>query len=432
MSTIHNIDALFETSTCRIVFVDNYTTASNLKTAIQTSHPQYIDNMGEKFRAFRKVGPFKVKNKASLFNILKKTKAMKPEFEWDKARATKFLMDELEAMDLALCSERRPTALSYLQRRRASMLCDMLDGHYEFILNDYDTETPKDPDKRIASKTAYRTIAHYAHTSDSLLFDDCSIIWITALTAEEMLTLLGAEEYNDKYYRFYTLQDGNIAELDKAELIKRFETGKPIVHKPIAPPSQKPAKTAAKEPAKEASKAVPTIDEFRQVDWDAYRKYKMKTFTVNDKTQLKVLVTLTDNRVKSKAVFASIESGSVRFTDRYRSLRTGTTYAVVCPPVDVTYLILNWAVEEAGAHDWVEDFQELGYDVEQIRHYENSEEYKKLLSKADPNAVFSAGDHGIFTGVGLDVIAYEGKEFTDETARNTFDIQQGDILEKII
>ncbi len=439
MGTVHNIDTLFETSTCRIVFVDNYTTASNLKTAIQTSHPQYTDSMGEKFRSFRKFGPFKVKNKTSLFNILKKTKTMKPQFEWDKARAVKALMDELEAMDLKPYSERRPAALSYLQRLRASMLCDMLDEHYEFILNDYDTETPKDPDKRIASKSPYRTIAHYARTSDNFLFEDCKLVWITTLTVEEMLTLLCAEEYNDKYYRFYTLQDGNAVELNKEELIKQFEAGKPVVEKPVADKPIAPPKEAAKEVKKAtrtAQKAATTTTNkkelFEHIDWNEFREYNKKKFAENsEKTQLKIINTVATDTRHGELVLASLESGSVRFGDCYRSLRTGTKYGVIYPPVNITHFILNQALEEEGGDDMLEIFRELGYDIEQIRRYDKSEEYKKLLGESDPNTVISAGDYGLFTSVGLVVLEYEGEKFTGDALSNTFDIQSEDIWEKI-
>lgn len=131
ISTKYDVHALFTVSFCHVVFVDEGTTAKNIENSIIECNPAYKYEINEAFHP-KKIGPFTVKNKKLLWDILMKTKDV-------KEKGAEFRREQIKRLNLYDYEARVPAALSNLQRERASVLYDEINHRYEFLINDCDT-----------------------------------------------------------------------------------------------------------------------------------------------------------------------------------------------------------------------------------------------------------------------------------------------------
>ncbi|MBR6794166.1 MAG: hypothetical protein IKM48_07440 [Clostridia bacterium] len=255
MSKINNTEILFAKHSCRIVFVKDHTAGAQLSAQLTKEHPEYRSEISERFASTKKVGPFRVKNKQSLYNIYLKTKAIKTVLTEDgRETADRDIKVKMDLMDLRGYEDRYPKTLSNLQRLRASILCDILDGKSAFIISDCSDQQFDSTERRLNFKNIYLTIARFMKNSDDFEWVPCNLIWISDTNSDEMLTMLGEEDYRSDFYSFYQIENGCIAELDRETLIKGFT---PIQ---IAPAVSEAPATKEEEPVREAKKTKKQTD----------------------------------------------------------------------------------------------------------------------------------------------------------------------------
>lgn len=262
-NNVYNLDALMNKSRCRIVFADNYDTAMDIKAFFAEQNPKYISEINENFLHDRKVGPFKIKNKTSILQHLLKTAAAKELLD-NNADAQAFIKAELKKMELDLRADSSPIALSTLQRLRASYLYDVLDGKFDFLLCDCEVVQSEDKQKRLNIKQAYFDIAEYMRCSEQYEFAMYELVWITDLSVDEMLGLLG-DSAKEEDYSFFAVDDADITELDKQKLLSDFAKTK-VQPKEEKRPEMKEIATPAFRKACDAAKAERAYADAKQYD----------------------------------------------------------------------------------------------------------------------------------------------------------------------
>lgn len=246
---VYNLKSLMEKSLCRIVFVNDSEKAMDLKSFFSEKNPKYITEINKKFLPHRKIGPFNKKNKKSLFKLLYSAEEVQDLVRnKGKEYAVSYIETELGKMDLDYLADRAPVAMSNLQRLRASCLYDVLDSKYDFLLCDCETARIEDREKRINSKRPYFTIAEYMRCSDQYKFAMYDLVWITDLSVDEMIALLGDSAKEDDY-SFFTQNGIDIIEINKEELLSEFAKKKeqpPEQKKRFSSSIYKPSDTAYK------------------------------------------------------------------------------------------------------------------------------------------------------------------------------------------
>ena len=126
----YNVSKLFSVSNCRVVFAENMEIAKAVENAVFAEEPKYAAGINPALAAKKKLGPFTLKNKNILWNILSKTKIM-------DNKGSEYLKNQLKALNLYPYAERIPAELSIGQLQRASILYDALEHKKHFLINDY-------------------------------------------------------------------------------------------------------------------------------------------------------------------------------------------------------------------------------------------------------------------------------------------------------
>lgn len=209
---------------CRIVFADNYAEAMDLKAYFAAQNPNYASGINENLIPYRKVGPFQVKNKKTILEHLYNTGEVREDLSLLGAEKTASLVrEELEKLGIEHYVDRLPKSLSPLQLLRVSFLYDLFDGKDAFLLCDCTPERADDRETRIKCKHVYYEIADYMDKSEKCIFGQHELVWITDLTADEMMELLGNNVSEDDFtYSFFALDGHDVAELDKGKLLSDF------------------------------------------------------------------------------------------------------------------------------------------------------------------------------------------------------------------
>ncbi len=205
-----DVSALFSEKFCRVVFVDNADTSSLVEDAVLAAKPEYKTQTNAAFLP-KKVGPFTIKNKKVLWEILMGARA-----SW--VNGLEFMLGQMEKMDLKPYEYRSPRALSKLQLMRASILYDILDGKDSFIMND--CYVISNGEKLLNNgKDAQCTVAKYMKEYEESKKAPCNLVWITDMTPSTLFEKIGESCVTSSFYSFFTVIDGRIAKCDKAELI---------------------------------------------------------------------------------------------------------------------------------------------------------------------------------------------------------------------
>lgn len=262
-TNVYNLNALMNKSRCRIVFANDYDTAMDLKAFFAEQNPKYISEINENFLHDRKVGPFKIKNKKSILQHLLKTAAAKELLD-NNADAQAFVKAELKKMELDLRADSSPVSLSNLQRLRASCLYDVLDGKFDFLLCDCEVVQTEDKEKRLNIKRGYFDIAEYMRCSEQYEFAMYELVWISDLSADEMLGLLG-DSAKEEDYSFFAVDGVDITELDKQKLLSDFAKTK-VQPKAEKRPEMKDIATPAFRKTCDAAKAERVYTDAKKYD----------------------------------------------------------------------------------------------------------------------------------------------------------------------
>ena len=201
------VKELFLKSGCKFVFVNNDEEASQVVDRVLLEKPDYRYDIHELFATQKKVGPFQVVNKNSIWDVLSKSKDIKNE-------GTEFLMKQLRDLDLYYYMDRIPRTLTVLQRLRASIGYDVMNGVRTFLLNDCSIATESGERLAVKDKTIFLTLVLWMKNYVKDKKQICDVIWISDLSMERMISLLGDDEFESGYYTFFRYENQNIISCD--------------------------------------------------------------------------------------------------------------------------------------------------------------------------------------------------------------------------
>lgn len=416
----YDIDILFKAHNCRVVFVSEPNDSIDIENAVYARNKRYRCEINKVLAPSKKCGPFKLRNKKSVWKILKTTKRIKEE-------GPEFLTLQLKHLDLYYYMDRRIPALSYQQRFRTSVSYEVLNGdRSKLLLNDCYTllDGKFVPNN---GKSSFFNVAAFFEKYDDLEWVPYDLIWITDMSPDAFFEEFKRQNLSLDFYSFYSAKDGAITLFDTKG------TEQSVVEQ------KKPAANGITPNNKNDSSKVRNM--YSDAENNAFDKAKRE-----GKTGLSVIMAKKDDHM----IYAHIECGSVKCYDRLVSLRTNTVYKLISFPLDMTYPM----IEEAKAksiNGLTQLFEYAGYDLDEIH---NADSYKEKLDSAigaadrlfeyagykllqnyaprkeepdalsDLNKTVSAGDSGPLTLVVLIVMAYKDTEFHGEI----FDIEEGDIL----
>lgn len=418
MTFVHDMTNLFSKRLCRIVFVNNREAAAGLADKITVKYPEYITETSELFCSYKQVGPFKLKNKKHLWELVRQTEMVqKLRKATDQTSTYAMIEDELTAIDLLSVQYRRPRALSRFHKYRASVLCDLLNGKLHFLLNDSAFDDPEDDvQTRIYRKKGHLTIAQYMKRYMHFESARRELIWITDLTVHEMLDLLGAGEYRSDFYGFYTVVEGRVVALDKTEIVRTYESQNGVDLPPLNGNntldqfdedsfSDMLLEEHLPLPERRKSKALQEVWEL------AIKKYSQAELSVLQAAPVQ----------SGYYIFALLQAGQISWSSLFRSQRTGSIYKLLIMPVDMTYEILQSRLadgDQTGNTGYVENIcRESGYDPDLVRNY--SVPSGSLPIEEAAKRKISVGDSGSFTCVGFVALPLDGQ--------TTQDIQMNDV-----
>lgn len=381
----YDIDILFKAHNCRVVFVSEPNDSIDIENAVYARNKRYRCEINKVLAPSKKCGPFKLRNKKSVWKILKTTKRIKEE-------GPEFLTLQLKHLDLYYYMDRRIPALSYQQRFRTSVSYEVLNGdRSKLLLNDCYTLldgkfVPND------GKSSFFNVAAFFEKYDDLEWVPYDLIWITDMSPDAFFEEFKRQNLSLDFYSFYSAKDGVITLFDTKGLKENFESAK---QKKEEPKQSKPSSVTNNRSSEE-------------------------------ETKLHVTGVRHNSGEYGGSVLAMVKSGTVSYGDTYRSVRTGSKYQLVYPPVNSTYIVVHKLLLQ---EIWNDDIKKMGYDPDMIRNYNADIETNLSLEDLSARSI-SAGEFGELTAVYLKVMCFEGEKFDEKSVRK-FDIEEDDILVKI-
>lgn len=201
----YDVQALFDVSSCRVVLAGDINTAKRLEADIAARKPEYYYEENKVLGPTR-IGPITLKNNNTLLDIWMKTKGA-------KEKGVDFVKKQAAFLDTSNYASRRPRALSTLQRMRTSILYDVLNGRSKFLLSDGDTELGP------ALRVTIHMVASWLKDYEGFGKSGCDLIWVTCMTARELMEKLGEKDARDGFYSFFTVEDQQVVACDKAGLL---------------------------------------------------------------------------------------------------------------------------------------------------------------------------------------------------------------------
>ncbi len=242
----YDVDALFQVTSCRVIFVEDRDTANNIEAACLAREPKYRYEQNPAFAYHKKIGPFSFKNKKKLWDILTDTKAVRDvgaNAKRDKQETmVAFLRKQTERLELRYAEDRGPIAMPDLQRERASVLYDALNGRNVFLINDFRYENHR--------SNGY-TVTSWARTYEGFAWLGRDVIWITPMTFQELLEKEGEDSIREGTgglngcYCFFKGADGKVIPLDKNQLLASCPKAKKTQPATSKLTVQKPRETTA-------------------------------------------------------------------------------------------------------------------------------------------------------------------------------------------
>ncbi len=252
-----DVSSLFSGSCRRIVFVDSMEDSLIVEKAVLDAYPQYKVEINDAFSGQKKVGPFRLKNKKTVWKILWNTKAVSNAVRnHGREDGVALLEEKMNLMDLNFLADRMPRVLSDGQRLRASVLYDLLNGRSEFLLNDsYATVQGE----RVANKgkdsyfSIERSVAHH----EAFQWIGYDLIRITDMPVQRYFEELGDDAVLACDGCYFTFENGSLV-LQNGEDLR-----KSCVH-------PAPSKTPEKSGKVEIDSKKPEYSEAHKAEKDKY------------------------------------------------------------------------------------------------------------------------------------------------------------------
>ncbi len=208
-----DVRELLNDSHCRVVFVADSTKSAAIVDSVIKSDAEYNYGINEVFGP-KKVGPFTLKNRNTIRNILTKDKAIKEQNKTFTELTAKLL-------NLHFYLDRLPSTLSYSQKERASVLFGVLSGKTKFIINECDTIFDDEDNKTNGYVFANWMRSDGFHYMESK-YEKGNLIWLTAMRKNVVFDLLGDTAFSS-VYSFYTVERNEIIKCDKAKLEEKYK-----------------------------------------------------------------------------------------------------------------------------------------------------------------------------------------------------------------
>lgn len=200
------IDPLLAAKACCVVFVKDSATARALEEEILQREPDFRTEIHSAFHFQKKIGPFRVKNKDSVWKILSRTPKA-------KAEGAAYLQQQMRDMDINYIDGRRPATLSHTQRERCSVLYEALCGRNRFLLKEQDL--PVKGEDFAHGYSHFMTVAKWMNGYGEFPRSDFDFIWITKMTKEALMEKMSEKEINFSPFSFFEMKGDAVVSINK-------------------------------------------------------------------------------------------------------------------------------------------------------------------------------------------------------------------------
>ena len=160
---------------------------------ILTSYPEYKLNIDDGFGPI-KLGPFEMKNKKTVKEIMMKNKAV-------RAKGEEYVRRQLKYLDSEHYFERRGMGMSPMQREMITLVIDVTDGKKQFLFSD----------ENVKAEHRFADYAAWLNTQGFILDKGYKAIWLSMLSADEIVKLIKENAPDTaSYWDFYSIKDGEM------------------------------------------------------------------------------------------------------------------------------------------------------------------------------------------------------------------------------
>ncbi len=216
----YNVGEILKGNGTRVIFVSDPQDSTEIENAVYASDTRYKHEINKAFASVKKVGPFKLKNKTSIWNILKNAKKIKEE-------GLEFLSLQLKNIDLHGYMDRYPRTLSYQQRIRASVLYEVMNENRSCLLLN-DCYSPFNGELVLnKGKQSFFTVESFFRKYDRFEWVPYDFIWITDMPMNEFFEQMGDKAFSSDCYKYYIAENGNITLQDTNKLKQSIDSAKP-------------------------------------------------------------------------------------------------------------------------------------------------------------------------------------------------------------
>ncbi|MBQ7094182.1 MAG: hypothetical protein IJN84_06685 [Clostridia bacterium] len=166
---------------------------SEMTEQILTSDPEYRLRIDDSLEPI-KFGPFTMKNKKTIREIMMKNKAV-------KAKGEKYALRQLEYLDGKQLFERLAMGLSGSQRELITFIIDVTDGKKQFLFSD----------ENVKAEHRFVDYAAWLNTQGFMLDKGYKAVWLSMLSADEVVELIKEKAPDTRtYWDFYSIKNGEI------------------------------------------------------------------------------------------------------------------------------------------------------------------------------------------------------------------------------
>lgn len=160
---------------------------------ILASDPEYKLKIDDGFGPI-KLGPFEMKNKKTVKEIMMKNKAV-------RTKGEKYARRQLKYLDSEHYFERRGMGLSTLQREMITLVIDVTDGKKQFLFSD----------ENVKAEHRFADYAAWLNTQGFIFDKGYKAIWLSMLSADEIVKLIKKKAPDTRtYWDFYSIKNGEI------------------------------------------------------------------------------------------------------------------------------------------------------------------------------------------------------------------------------
>ena len=180
----------------KIIFGGTSEERAALEQQILAENPSYAVEYAEEF--FQQKEGFFKKRELTMEELLMKDSSI-------RSKGEEYMMNQVKALDVRNLLSRYTKGLSRKQRELFSLIRDVANGKREFLFNDED----------------FKSSAYYHLIACWLRNHECSFIWITQMSFDEVFSSI-AEFASNMNYQVYELKQEGLVECDKNILSKKM------------------------------------------------------------------------------------------------------------------------------------------------------------------------------------------------------------------